>query len=489
MRNVFFIFIVFTLLFTALPVSFVGAAAPTADERVIILFKNKVDKNIISKANGKIHREYKHVPAVTVSIPAVAMKGLQKNPTIAVIEPDSVVNVTQTQDWGITQTQAPTAWESGFTGKGVNIAVVDTGIAPHEDLVISGGASFTAYTTSYSDDNGHGTHAAGIIGARNNNFGTVGIAPEVNLYAVKALDSNGSGYLSDVIAGIDWSITNKMDIINLSLGSTSHSSTLQQVVDKAYNQGILVVAAAGNNGTIEGLEDTVNYPARYASAIAVAATDSSNNRASFSATGNTVEVAAPGVGIVSTYLGNRYVQMSGTSMATPYTAGNLALLKQANPTLTHAELRLKLQENLIDLGDSGKDNWFGHGLIQAPKLVQQDTSAEQQEPIVEEVSQVLQTMTSTTTNKTSYLAGEKVSIAVNVTDEAGEVLSGANVTVTITPPKGKVLRATGTTNQNGTVSFVMTTKTTTTKGIYHVKADTTMSNYENSSATTFFQIK
>ncbi|WP_265416743.1 S8 family serine peptidase [Alkalihalobacillus deserti] len=142
----------------------------------------------------------------------------------------------------MTRTEAPKAWESGYTGKGVKVAVVDTGVAKHEDLIITGGISFPSYTSSFFDDNGHGTHVAGIIGARNNNYGTVGIAYESSIYAVKVLDQN------DVIAGIDWSITNKMDIVNLSLGTISHSSTLKQVVDKAYSQGVLVVAAVGNNG-------------------------------------------------------------------------------------------------------------------------------------------------------------------------------------------------------------------------------------------------
>jgi len=484
------VILIFTLLFSLIPTMGEVAAKQNSSERVLVIFKDKVDKNLVSNAKAKIHREYSHISALAISVPTVALKGLENNPNVLAVEKDQLVQVkSQTQDWGIKRTDAPTAWQAGFTGKGVKIAVVDSGIASHEDLQISGGASFTSYTSSYSDDNGHGTHVAGIIGARNNTFGFVGMAYESNIYAVKVLDQNGSGYLSDVVAGIDWSITNKMDIINLSLGTTSHSSTLQQVVDKAYSQGILVVAAAGNNGTVDGSGDTVNYPARYDSVIAVAASDSNNNRASFSTTGSTIEVAAPGVNIFSTYLGNKYVSMSGTSMAAPYASGNLALLKQAHPTLTAAELRKKLQENVIDLGASGKDTWFGFGLIQAPKPTQttpvEDTTSEP----AQTVEQVKVSKTSVTTDKTSYLVGQKVSIKVQVVDQNGMALTGAAVNVTITPPKGKVVLGKGTTDQTGVVTFILSTSKTSPKGTYQVKADSSLTGYESSSATTSFQLK
>lgn len=483
MKKLLLSILVFLLVSTLIPGLGV-ASNENKNERVIVLFKEKVDKNLITKAKGKINREYNNVPALAVSIPASAIRGLQNNPNVLVVEQDQEVKINnQTQDWGITRVEAPKAWESGLTGKGVKIAVVDTGVANHEDLIIAGGASFTSYTTSFSDDNGHGTHVAGIIGARNNHFGTVGIAHESSIYAVKVLDQNGSGSLSDVIAGIDWSITNKMDIINLSLGTTVHSSTLKQVVDKADNQGILVVAAAGNNGASDGSGDTVNYPARYESVIAVSATDSRDRRASFSATGSSIEVAAPGVNVLSTVLGNKYSHMSGTSMAAPYVAGNLALFKGAYPNLTHAELRMKLQENVIDLGTEGKDNWFGYGLIQAPTQAQEVTPTE---PIVVEL---LKTNTQVSTDKSSYTAGETVYVTVQVMDEKGILLSGAEVTVTITPPKGRVIIAKGTTNTNGVVTFVMETKRNTTKGTYQVTAETSLSDYKASSSSTSFQIR
>ncbi len=572
MKKGFLMFLVFALVFSLVP-GFGLAAKSTVNERVIVLFKEKVDKNVVSEARGKINREYHNVPALAISVPSTAIRGLQNNPNVLTVEKDEVVEVSkQTQDWGIERSEAPKAWENGYTGKGVRVAVVDTGVANHEDLVIAGGASFTSYTSSFSDDNGHGTHVAGIIGARNNTYGTVGIAHEASIYAVKVLDGNGSGYLSDVIAGIDWSITNKMDIINLSLGTTTHSSTLKQVVDQAYNQGILVVGAAGNNGSSDGTGDTVNYPARYDSVIAVSATDSKDRRASFSATGSTVEVAAPGVNVLSTVPGNKYAQMSGTSMAAPYVAGNLALLKQTYPELSHAQLRVKLQENVIDLGEEGKDNWFGYGLIQAPvknadqepvqepiqepvqeteesltpleqatidveiaefyrtwdyvniaqdsidalgngRPVRADKQSLQErldvvknelnssvnepspteptpsEPVEEEPVNLVETVTNVETNKSVYSAGESVTITVKVTDKIGNVVSGADVIVEITPPRGRVLTANGQTNNQGIVTVVMSTNRNAAKGTYEVKAETSKTDFKGSSSTTTFQIR
>ncbi|WP_242878802.1 S8 family peptidase [Clostridium beijerinckii] len=293
--------------FTANVNAVVVTSVSTSNERVIVVFKNKADKNVVSKARGNVRREYKNANVLSASIPTTSIKDLKNDPNVLAVEQDIIVKTnSQTVDWGVNRIQAQTSWSSSYTGKGVKIGIVDTGIANHEDLSVAGGAAFTSYTTSYLDDNGHGTHVAGIIGAKNNGYGIVGVANEASLYAIKVLGNDGAGYLSDIIAGIDWCITNKMDIINLSLGSSIPSTALQQEVDKAYNQGILVVAAAGNDGTSDGSTDTVDYPAKYSSVIAVAAIDSNNKRPSFSSTGNTVEVAAPGVNILSTYLNLNY---------------------------------------------------------------------------------------------------------------------------------------------------------------------------------------
>lgn len=368
---------VLTMLLAAVMLISVTSAFAVANQNtaeveynVLILYKDKVeatDVDEIGKVKGKVKKKYANFPIVSAKMSPKAISALRKNPKVKTVELDGKVRKSaQTFDWGINAVGAPAAWTAGYTGAGVKIAVIDTGIAPHPDLVIAGGRSFVSYTTSYADDDGHGTHVAGIIGARNNDIGHVGIAHESSLYAVKVLDNTGSGTWSAVISGIDWAVTNDMDIMNLSLGGSSGSSTMEAAINNAVANGTLVVAAAGNSGTATGDTDTVNFPAKYTNAIAVGATTSSGVRASFSSTGPAVDIAAPGASIKSTYLNNGYATLSGTSMATPYVAGNLALLKQANPTATITELRNILQSTATDLGVSGVDTWYGHGLIKAP---------------------------------------------------------------------------------------------------------------------------
>lgn len=354
--------------FSLLPIGNVAAAESISKkEDVIVVFKEEVDPSVVKEVGGQMKKEFDHVPIASASVPADQIQELKNDPNVETVEKNIRVKInSQTQDWGIPKLGVTKSWTSGYTGKGVKIAVLDTGIAKHEDVSVVGGISTVGYTKSYGDDNGHGTHVTGIIGAKNNGIGTVGIAPDASLYAVKVLDSTGEGYLSDIIAGIDWSITNKMDIINMSLGTKSYSVALEDAVNRATKQGIVVVAAAGNEGNALGLDDTVEYPAKFPSVIAVSAVDQSNKRGYFSATGSTIEVAAPGVNVLSTYPGNGYAYMSGTSMASPYVAGDLALLKQANPTMNVSQLRTELQKRTIDLGNPGRDSQYGFGLIQAP---------------------------------------------------------------------------------------------------------------------------
>ncbi|MCH6266535.1 S8 family serine peptidase [Neobacillus citreus] len=348
----------------------VPAKAAEVSEKVIVVFNNKADSSLVDQY-GVVDQELDKAKAVSATVPIGAIDLLENNPNVKSVEKDTLVKInSESQEWGVQATNAPQSWSSGYTGKGVKIAVIDTGIAQHEDLTISGGVSIVNGSSSYFDNNGHGTHIAGIIGAKKNALGVVGIAPESSLYAVKVLDSKGEGYLSDVIAGIEWSIEHKMDIINLSMGSNEPSDALRNVIDNAYANGVLIVAAAGNAGTSDGTGDNVEYPARYPSVIAVSAIDANKNRADFSSTGPEVEVSAPGVSVKSTYLNNGYAYLSGTSMAAPFVSGDLALLKQAHPSMTTGELRNLLDVNTLDLGAQGKDLWFGYGLVQAPIVTQ-----------------------------------------------------------------------------------------------------------------------
>jgi subtilisin family serine protease len=357
--------------------------------RVIIGLKQSVttsDENAIRGKGGLISQSYHIVPAVSASIPQSLMPLLRLLKQVSYVELDGQVTMLeQTVPWGIPAVGADQVLPYN-RGNGVKIAIIDTGIdLTHPDLGVSGNVTFVSGTSSGNDDNGHGSHVAGTIGARDNDIGVLGVAPEAQLYAVKVLNSSGSGYWSGVISGIQWAIDNDMDIINMSLGSTSGSTALQQACDQAYNAGVLVVAAAGNNGRAGSTADTVIYPAKYDSVVAVGAIDSTNKRASFSSTGSKVELAAPGVNIYSTYSQGRYNTLNGTSMATPHVAGVAALIFASGITDSNSngrindEVRARLQQTADDLGTTGRDLEYGFGRVNAaaavPPLINQPPTA------------------------------------------------------------------------------------------------------------------
>jgi len=354
---------------------FVAGATPSNKVAVIVGFKQEPNPQLIRSHGGEVKYVYRYIPAIAASLPPPAIDALRKNPEIAYIELDHEVRAiplakptpppqpAQNTPWGVAKIEAPKVWNVGYKGAGVKVAILDTGIdTKHPDLTVMGGATFVKGTRSYNDDNGHGTHVAGIVAALDNNIGVVGVAPEAELYAVKVLNKQGSGWVSDVIAGIKWSITNGMQVISMSFGSTSDSQALHDECDKAYNAGIVLVAAAGNDGPGE---NTVNYPAKYSSVIAVGATDENDNVADWSSRGPELELTAPGVNIYSTYKGSTYGTLSGTSMACPHVTGTVALILSKNPSLNPSEVRGILQETAVDLGRSGYDSTYGYRRVNA----------------------------------------------------------------------------------------------------------------------------
>ena len=242
----------------------------------------------------------------------------------------------QEMPWGVDRIDAEWAWPES-RGAGATVAVIDTGIdADHPDLAdnIGGGINFVskswrkpASPGKWDDDEGHGTHVAGIIVALDNTVGVVGVAPEASLYAAKVLDKTGSGYVSDIVAALEWSVANGMDVANMSLGTDVDVESFHDACDIAASAGMLLVAAAGNDKT------DVDYPAAYESVIAVAATDAADALYYWSSPGPEVAIAAPGVSIKSTYKGGGYGVLTGTSMAAPHVAGTLALLIAAGASL------------------------------------------------------------------------------------------------------------------------------------------------------------
>jgi subtilisin family serine protease len=302
-------------------------------------------------------------------------------PTAPVTAFPDVANFGGSNDWNLNSINAPESWAQGYTGQGVVVAVVDTGVdVNHPDLMsqlwvnsgeIAGngidddgdgyvddvhGWDFVSSDSNPNDGNGHGTHVAGTIAADNDGNGATGVAYGAKIMPVRVLDNNGSGTANSVAAGIRYAVDRGADIINLSLGG-SYSSLILSAIQYAVDHNVLVVAASGNDGA-----STPGYPARFSSTLAsvlsVGAYSSNNTIASFSNdVGNSgaVQVDAPGVNIYSSYAGSQYQKLSGTSMATPHVAGLAALALSANPNLTAAELR-----NLIVAGTdhtiSGSDS-------------------------------------------------------------------------------------------------------------------------------------
>ena len=272
------------------------------------------------------------------------------------------------------KTNVSVAWENNLKGKGIKIAILDTGISTHSDLNIAGGVSTVDYTNLYDDDHGHGTHIAGIIASKDNGVGTTGVASEADIYSVKVQGFTGKGDLMDTIEGIDWAINNDIDIMNMSLGTERHSATLKAKIDEAVSKGVLVVASSGNTG-----DSQMMYPANYDNVIAVGATDQNNHLASFSTSGPALDMVAPGVEIVSTYLGDTYAIGNGTSQAAPYVTSMLALYMEKYPSKSATELTQMLYNHALDLGEAGKNPLYGYGLVQYPISVQEVPTEEKEE--------------------------------------------------------------------------------------------------------------
>lgn len=260
----------------------------------------------------------------------------------------------ESYDWGVRRIEAPLVWDT-TSAEGIRVAVIDTGLDySHPDLSARYAGGYDTFNQDDDpfDGHGHGTHVSGIIAADLNDVGQAGVSPKASLVAVKALGDDGTGYISDLVEAIDWAMNNGVTIINFSLGTSYDSLILEDKLQEAADQGILLVAAAGNtNG------GSVLYPAAYDTVISVSATDSSDNLASFSSVG--AELSAPGVSISSTVPGGGYASWSGTSMAAPHVTATAALMI-AND---QENIRESLRNTAVDLGPSGKDSYFGYGLV------------------------------------------------------------------------------------------------------------------------------
>jgi subtilisin len=280
-------------------------------------------------------------------------------------------------DWSVSQMKSEAAWARGYTGKGVVVAVLDTGIdKDHKDLAdaLIDARDFTGSRTGTTDVVGHGTHCAGSIAARKNGWGLQGVAYESKLLVGKVLGDSGSGGVDGIAAGIEWAVANGAKVISMSLGGGGSDPYIPEALKKAEAAGVLVIVAAGNDGNGR----PVNFPAAYPFCVAVSAVDKDKRLANFSCTGSKIEVCGPGVGVRSTYPGNRFADMSGTSMATPNVAGAATVWTQwADEAKVPqkdrpAKFREWLKLDAEDLGSKGRDSSFGYGLPDLSKLPKGD---------------------------------------------------------------------------------------------------------------------
>ncbi|MFC1751577.1 S8 family peptidase [Patescibacteria group bacterium] len=382
--------------------SFTSHAAPTP-HRVIVTFEQAVNENAriaLEGLGGRTLKDLSLINGIVVLLPdeakvpqveaLVGVKRVEQDARVFTLAPpgacspwpsckdsgddDDSTQPAEVLEWGVDYIDADLAWTTS-RGLGIDVAIIDTGIdRDHEDLVdnLKGGVNFVsknprkpADANNWDDDNGHGTHVAGIVAAVDNEIGVIGVAPEAHLWAVKALDRNGSGYTSDIIDGINWAVTNGMDVINMSLGTASDIQALHDAVDAADAAGVVVVAAAGNSGDGDGATNEVIYPAKYSSVIAVAATASDDSTPDWSSEGEEVEIAAPGVNIRSTWNDGLYDTKNGTSMASPHVAGTVALMLESG--IASVDVRAILQTTADDLGAVGFDNFYGYGLVDAER--------------------------------------------------------------------------------------------------------------------------
>jgi subtilisin len=319
--------------------------------------------------------------ALTLRLPEAAMDSLAGRPGIRYVERDREVRaLAQGLPWGVDRIDADVAHATDApvdgdgepeTGDGVDVAIIDTGIdSTHPDLEanLGEGKAFVGTTENpeWQDDNGHGTHCAGIADAVDNDEGVVGVSTEATLHAVKVLTATGVGLNSDVARGIEYTADQGWDVGSLSLGGGPNSA-VEDAVAYADERDVLLVAAAGNDGPCS---NCVTFPAAYPECVAVSATNRNDGLADFSSQGPEVELAAPGDAVCSTYTVPRYETLSGTSMACPHVSGAGAQLRAHG--LSADEARQRLHETAEDVDLSAEEQ--GYGLVDVAAALGLDSS-------------------------------------------------------------------------------------------------------------------
>lgn len=362
--------------------------APYVPGRILVKFKGGVkgeqQLQVHAEQSGRVVAELLRLGVHVVQVPEERMSAslaqYRSNPWVAYAEPDYLAYgefvpndpYYASNQYGPQKIQADLAWDITTGSPNVIVAVVDSGADfSHPDLQgkLIAGWDFINNDADPTDDQGHGTHVAGIVGAATNNGeGVAGIGYDTKLLVVKVLDASNSGTYSGIAQGIVYAVDHGAAIINLSLGGTSFSQTLLDAVEYAWSHGVLLVAAAGNYASSNPF-----YPASFEHVMGVAATDANDSRWSSSNYGSYISVSAPGVNVYSTNWnktsGTGYGYRTGTSMATPHVSGVAALLLAQDPSRSNVQLRSIIESTADDLGAAGWDAYYGYGRLNAYRTV------------------------------------------------------------------------------------------------------------------------
>ncbi|NBD22837.1 S8 family peptidase [Paenibacillus glycinis] len=308
------------------------------------------------KSNWNVAYVEPHYLYMTNDLPGVSMAA---DPDAALTPNDALYAQYQ---WNLPVIEAEKGWNVSKGSDQVRIGVLDTGVqADHPDLIgkIDKGTNLVDETSPPDDDVGHGTHVSGIIAASvNNGEGVAGLTWYNKIVPIKVLDSSGAGSTYSVAQGIIWAADHGIKVINMSLGNYAEAQFLHDAIKYAHDKDVVLVAASGNDNT-----NRPGYPAAYPEVLAVASTNADGTRSPFSNYGDYIDVAAPGMTIASTYPGSQYAALSGTSMASPHVAALAGLIRSINPGLTNDEVMDIIRKSAKDLGDKGKDKYFGYGQI------------------------------------------------------------------------------------------------------------------------------
>lgn len=460
------------------------ATGSTAPNEVIIKYKVGVSENdkerLRKTRNAQVRQKIDKLRAEVIKVQTgtveEAIREYSSNPIVEYAEPNYKANAfavsndsSLSQQWGLFKIDAAesgnqSAWDLTTGTSSVKIAVLDTGIEEsHSDLAgkVVGSANFTT-TTNANDLHGHGTHVAGIASASTNNVsGVAGTGYNSVLLNGKVLADDGSGYYSWIANGIIWAADQGAQVINMSLGGASSSQVLQDAVNYAWGKGSVIVAAAGNLSS-----SAESYPGAYPNVIAVGATDNNDNKASYSNYGSWVDVAAPGSSIYSTYKGNTYASMSGTSMATPFTSGVASLVWSKGICSTNICVRDQVEKTADNIAGTGTS--WAYGRINAYNALFPIATTPMPTPTPltpvatptpTPISSKNMTVSDITMSYTQFFNTRSITSAITVVDQNGNSpLSSAAVKATVTTPSGKVTSHSGTTKASGKISFAIRSK-------------------------------